>query len=207
MNQHTIKSLTPLLLAAALPFLNSCSSTSSNKASTEKAGVKISTTSTFKEGVPGGTLLETYKFTATVTRIDPQMRTVTLLAPDGTYATFKAGPQSATFARLATDQRVEASVARELIVFLGKAGAPATEGPTAAAALAAKDGTSDVFVTKWLHRDAVVAAVDQKQRLVALTFSDGTSKTFPVRKDVDMAMMKNGDDVVILIGSAATLSF
>jgi hypothetical protein len=100
---------------------------------------------------------------------------------------------------------VKTSVARELVVFLRKNGPPPLEGTGAASTLAEKHGTNDVLVAKQERRDAIVAAVDPRKREVTLKFTDGTSKTFPLRKDVDAGELHAGDDVVIQTGAAVTL--
>jgi hypothetical protein len=196
MKPHQPNRLLLALLATALPLFTSCSSTPK----VEKSG-----TSSYKQGVPGGILVETYDFTGTITRVDPNARTVTLLAPDGSYNTFKASPGDKQFAQYRDGEKVKASVARELIVFLKKSGGPIANGPSAQSTLAAKEGAIDVLVSKEERRDAIVAAVDKQQRLVMLKFSDGTTKTFPVRKDVNVGEMHPGDEVVILTGSAVAL--
>src|SRR6266403_1975108 len=74
------------LLAAATLALSSCSSTVYGPIDDKTQGV------TYEKGVPGGTVVETYKVTATVTGIDAPARKVTLVAQDGKETTVKCGP-------------------------------------------------------------------------------------------------------------------
>ncbi|HMP82954.1 MAG TPA: hypothetical protein PKA41_09670 [Verrucomicrobiota bacterium] len=190
--------LATVLACGVLPFLASC-------ASSGTAPVKKSTSTSLKKGVPGGILVETYEIPVTVTRIDRGARTVTLLAQDGTYNTFKAGPQDPAFDQLREGELIKARVAREMIIFLGKEGPPDMDDLSAKSTLEHKPASSDVLYGKRERRDARIAAVDTQQRLVALLFLDGSTQTFPVRKDVDMSELTPGADVVILTGAAVTL--
>jgi hypothetical protein len=44
---------------------------------------------------------------------------------------------------------------------------------------------------------ATVVAIDAQKRKATLRFEDGTSKKFPIRKDVDLSKRKVGEKVVI----------
>src|SRR5262249_46665939 len=52
---------------------------------------------TYEPGVPGGTVVETYDLTATVTEVDASTRKVTLVAKNGKKATVKCGPEVINF--------------------------------------------------------------------------------------------------------------
>jgi len=75
MKPDLIKLSTLALLPVAWLILTGCSATTK---------VDKTTTTAFKEGVPGGVLAQTYQTTATVTAIDPATRQVTLVARTAT---------------------------------------------------------------------------------------------------------------------------
>ena len=164
------------------------------------------TTTAYREGVPGGTLVETYKITATVTAVDAGTRKVTLVAPDGSRNTFTAGSHYRNFDQLRVGDAVQATVTRELVVLPGQNGVPPNDDHSAALPVVPAGEPSGVLKADTVQRSAKVGAIDQKGRQVTLQFQDGTSKTFPVRKDVDMKRMKVGEDVVIRTTSAVVLS-
>ena len=80
-----------LFAAGALLFV-SCSSVYSPLSKTPGA--------MYKKGVLGGTVVEAYQLTATVTAIDVPARTISLVAKDGQKATVKCDSSVANFERL-----------------------------------------------------------------------------------------------------------
>src|SRR5690349_13021703 len=103
------------LLPSALLLLTSCSSTPE---------VQKATTTDYRKGLPGGTLVETYKVTLTVANLDAASHKVTFVAPDGSRNTFTAGAGDRSFHKLKAGDQVQATVIRQLVVFLRKDGAP-----------------------------------------------------------------------------------
>ena len=188
------KITTLALLPAALLFLISCSSTPTVEKTTKVA---------YKEGVPGGVLVETYQTAAKVAAVDAANKKVTLLAPDGSKNTFKAGPKGIDFDHLRVGDTVKAFVTRQLVVYLNKDGPPPINGETALPSRADHPG---VLKSDTVQRGAKVGAIDLRHRHVTLQFPDGTSATFEIRKDVDLSKVKLGEDVVIRSTSAVTLA-
>jgi hypothetical protein len=76
------------LLSSSILLFTSCSTEPKG----ESAGFAA-----VQQGVPGGTIVETYKVTATVTAVDAVSRKVTLTMADGAKTTFKAGPEVVNF--------------------------------------------------------------------------------------------------------------
>ena len=194
---HPLQIAASAVLPAALLLLSSCASA---------PNVEKTTVAAYREGVPGGTLVETYKITATVTAIDAASRKVTLVAPDGSRNTFAAGPGYKSFDQLRVGEDVQATVTRQLVVWLGQNGAPPSANSAAALPLLPAGEASSVLKADTVQRSAKVGAIDPKERHVTLQFPDGTSKVFPVRKDVDMKRMNVGEDVVIRTSSAVMLT-
>src|SRR5208282_1074557 len=102
MKSDLIKLSTLALLSVASLLLTGCSSATR---------VDKATTTTFKTGVPGGTLTQTYQATATVKAIDSINRQVTLAAPDGSQNTFTAGPK-VVLDQIKAGDEVKVTVAR-----------------------------------------------------------------------------------------------
>lgn len=187
-----------IALLAALPatllLFTSCSTPAKVDKSTEVA---------FQAGVPGGVLLESYQTIARVIGVDATNREVTLLAPDGSRNTFKAVPQNTSFTRFHLGDTVNASVTRQLVVFLSKDGAPPID---AQVALPSKLDPKHVLTSEMRQRTAKVGALDLKHHRATLQFADGISKTFDIRKDVELAQVKLGDEVIIRTTSSVTMA-
>jgi hypothetical protein len=183
--------------AAAALMLGSCAS----KPEDEK---NISTT--YREGVPGGTWLESYKIPLTVAAIDPASRTLTLVAADNSRNTFTAGPDFKGFDKLKVGDQVQAAVAKELVIFLRQHGLP-PEADTSAAKALIKDGDqSGVLKADPAEKTAKVTALDRSQGQATLQFADGTTRNVSVRRDVNLWKYKPGEEVVIRTRSAVVLN-
>ncbi len=176
------------LLPATMLALTSCT--------TEPKGEGARLTA-IQPGVPGGVMIETYQETATVTGIDKATRKITLVTKDGAKSTFKAGPEVANFDQIQVGDQVKATVTEQLVVFARKAGEPSRDGAAAAVALAPLGDKPGVLMAETVEVTAKVKSIDVKHQKATLLFPDGTSKTFKVRKDVDLTKRTAGEDVVI----------
>jgi translation elongation factor P/translation initiation factor 5A len=182
------------LLPAAWLILTGCSSTPK---------VEKTTTTAFQEGVPGGTLTQTYQADATVTAIDPVTRQVTLTAPDSSQNTFMAGPK-VVLDQIKAGDKVKVTVARELVVYLNHNDLPASTSP--AAMVGATPGVRPgVLTADTVELTATVEAIEMPKHEATLHISDGRTGTFKVRQDVDLAQMKPGTTVYIRITAAAAI--
>jgi hypothetical protein len=184
-------------LPAVLVALASCASSPQ---------VEKMTTTAYQPGVPGGTLVETYKITVTVAEIDTTARKVTLAAADGSRNAFTALPGDRTFEQLKVGEQVQATVTRQLVVILRKNGVALNSAPMIAAGLAPDVAGSDVLKADTVQRIARVSAVDPKHHQATLDFLDGTSQRLNVRRDVNLQQVEPGEQVVIRTTSAVVLS-
>jgi hypothetical protein len=157
-----------LLLAAALVTLTSCSSTSSPPPPVGSGEVS------YKEGVPGGLLVQTVKLTASVAAIDQDKRIVTLQRFDGKKFPVEMGPGVANFDQIRVGDRLTATVTQKVAVSMDNNQAASAEG---------------VRIT------AKVIAIDAEKRTATLRFEDGTIETVPVRADLDLSRHKVGEQV------------
>lgn len=197
MKPITLKLTVLALLPAAFLAFISCSSTPPGESS------RIVAT---QEGVPGGTILETYKITATVTAVDAASRNVTLALRDGTTTVFKAGPEVVNFNQIQVGDQVKATVAEQLVVFARKNGEPANDGAAAAIALAPVGAKPGGLMANTVEVTAKVEAIDLKHRKATVRFPDGHSQTFKIRKDVDMTKARLGDEVVFRATEALAIT-
>ena len=204
MKSKIVRFATIALLPAGMLAFTSCSSTP--KAEENAPQGQSATMVAAQKGVPGGTIVQTYKTTATVTATDAANRKVTLRLQDGTKATFNAGPEVANFAQIQVGDLVNATVAEQLVVFVRKSGEPASDGETAAVALAPIGAKPGAVVANTVEVTAKVEAIDLDHRKATLRFPDGTSKTFSVRQDVDMTKAKLGDEVVFRTTEALAIT-
>lgn len=179
------------LLPAALLIFCSCSSTP------KTAELHQTTVVETQPGVPGGVTVNTYQSSATVTAIDAATRSVTVVSPNGATATFKCGPAVLNFDQIHVGDVIRAKLTKEAVVFLRPADEPATDGQAGAIALPAKGGQPGIAMGDTVEVTATVEAINLKRHEATLLFPDGTTKTVPVRPDVDLTKAKLGQHVVI----------
>jgi hypothetical protein len=179
-----------VLAAAALLILTACATTSPPPPPTAEGGVA------YKEGVPGGVIVNTVEVSARVTAIVKDDRELTLLAPDGEKYTVEVGPEAVNFDQIRVGDLVKATVTEELVIFMDDAGAPAGEGEAGVVALAPKGAKPGGVVASTRQVIATVVAIDRTNRTATLRFDDGETETFPVRDDIDLGQHKVGERVV-----------
>ncbi len=148
-------------------------------------------------GVPGGTTVDTYQSSATVTGIDADTRSVTVVSPNGAMATFKCGTNIINFAQIHIGDQIRATLTREVVVFLRPADEPVTDGGVGMIALPMKGEKPGFAVGDTMEVTTTVKAVDLQRHEATLLFPDGTTKTVPVRPDVDLTKARLGQQVVI----------
>lgn len=182
---------------AALLVLVSCAS---------KPGDEKNLSSSYRQGVPGGTWLESYKAGVTVTAIDRASRKITLVASDNSQNTFTAGPDFKGFDQLRVGEQVQAAVAREVVVFLRQHGMPPEADKSAAKALVKDGQQSGILKSETVEKTAKVTAISPNQGQATLQFADGTTHDITVRNDVNLWTVKVGEEVVIRTRSAAVLN-
>jgi hypothetical protein len=187
----------PAVSCAALLLSPSCASKPEDEKNTSTA---------FRQGVPGGTWVESYKIPVTVAAIDPANHKVTLVASDNSQTTFTAGRDFKGFDQLKIGDQLQAAVARELVIFLRQHGAP-PEADLSAAKELIKDGEhSGVLKADTVEKTAKVTAISPNQGQATLQFTDGTTRDVTVRRDVNLWSFKLGEEVVIRTRSAVVLN-
>lgn len=197
MKPITLKLTILALLPAATLVFTSCST----EPKAEDPGWTAS-----QYGVAGGVKIATGRVTATITGVDKATRKVTLVTKDGAKQAFTAGPEVANFAQLEVGDQVKATVTEQLVVFVREPGQPSDDGAAAAVALAPLGEKPGALMASTVEITAKVKSIDVKHRKATLLFPDGTTKTFPVRQDVDLTKHRVGDEVVIRATEAIAVS-
>lgn len=165
--------------------------------------VESDTSTHIKQGVPGGTIVQTNKISATVTGIDAAHRKLTLVTPDGKKSKVKAGPEVVNFPQIRIGDQLNITATEQLVVRMAKPGEKTDDHASGSVNLAPVGAKPGIMTAETYQTAATVTAIDAKTRVATLQFADGTLKKFAVRKDVDLSQRKVGEKVLIL----ATESF
>lgn len=72
--------------------------------------------------------------------------------------------------------------------------------------LAPKGAKPGGVVAQTTQVTATITAINQQKRTATLRFDDGSTRTFPVRTDVDLSKRNVGDKVVFRLTEALALS-
>lgn len=156
------------------------------------------------EGTPGGVVVRTSRLTATVASVDRPTRRVTLLSPAGIKQTVKAGPDVINFDQIRVGDQLNLVVTEELVVAMG--GPEDADGGAAVVALAPQGAQPGGLLAETVQVTATVAALDPAARTATLQFADGSTRTFPVRRDVDLGKRQVGDKVRFRITESVAIT-
>jgi hypothetical protein len=192
--------LFPWVLAAAALTLTSCSSNVYGPMDESGSGA------TFQQGVPGGTVVDTHDFHATITSIDSAARKVTLRGENGEKETVKCGPGVVNFEQLRVGDVVQATLTSEVTVAMADAANPLPRMDTSTVAVAPRGAKPGILVAETQQYTATITKIDLKRRQAVLRFPDGSLRTFEVRKDVDMTQRKVGEEVSVRVALSIAVS-
>ncbi|MDZ7579911.1 MAG: hypothetical protein U5R30_04610 [Deltaproteobacteria bacterium] len=189
-----------ILLSAACITLTACTTVS------PPPPAETTSSAAVQEGVPGGVFVNTVNVSARVTAIDKTNRKVTLLGPDGDKVTVKVGPAAVNFDQIRVGDLVNATLTEELVVYLDEEGASAPDGSAAMVALAPKGAQPGGLMAETMQVTATVTAIDRANRTATLQFEDGSTKTLPVRDDIDLNQREVGEKVVFQVTEMIAIS-
>ncbi|NJM54698.1 MAG: copper-binding protein [Verrucomicrobiae bacterium] len=158
---------------------------------------RLSAGAAFVEGTVGGVFVETLEISAKIAAIDKASRKVTLISEDGIKQVVKVGPEVINFDQIRVGDQLKVELTEELVVQIG--GKDDVSGGAALVALAPKGAKPGGLVAEAVQVIGTITAIDTDGRTAMLKFEDGTTKTFPVRDDVDLAGRKVGDKVVFRV--------
>jgi hypothetical protein len=160
----------------------------------------------YEKGVPGGTVVETYDVTATVSDIDVDARKLTLVAKNGKKSTVECGPEVINFDQIRIGDVVKATVTSELTVAMANASAARIETSNTTVALGPKGEKPRGLVAATQQYTATITKINLKRRQATLRFPDGSKRTFNVRKDVDLTQRKVGEEVTFQVAMSMAVS-
>jgi hypothetical protein len=163
---------------------------------------------------------------ARVTAIDHANRRVMLLGPNGEKKTVTVGPEAVNFDQVRVGDLVNVRATEELVVGLvperaavpeGKAVQslgyidteavdPMPDGAAGIVALAAEGAQPGGLVAGTIRTTATVVAIDHAMRTATLKFKDGSTKTFPVRADIDLSRHQVGERVFFQLTEMIAIS-
>lgn len=148
-------------------------------------------------GEPGGLLVETTEYLATVTALDAASQRITLVDAQGQRRTYQTGPMTGAMRSMKRGDHVRVTVTAQYLSFVHKPGSDTDHGDTRATRIVHPQGAQPGMLwsstTEWSGR---IASVDLKKRMATVVFPDGRRQTCQVRPDVDMTRHKAGEEVV-----------
>ena len=179
--------LLPIALSFGAFFLVSCATPEPPPAAEGESTVA------YEEGVPGGEMVNTVEVSARVTSIDRFDRRVTLLKSDGETVSVSVGPEAVNFDKIEAGDLVKVTLTERLLVYLDTDNSASIGGSAAVMAIGAQGGG---LVAETTETVGTVTAIDHERRTATLEFPDGSTRTFPVRGDIDLTRHGPGERVV-----------
>lgn len=164
-----------------------------------RIGSEVSGAAVTAKGVPGGAIVQTRELTATVVEIDNVSRRLTLLSKDGIKQTVKVGPEAVNFDQIRVGDTLKVEVTEELVVQMADPGEPTDTGAATVVALAPKGAKPGAVMAATKQVIGTVTAIDPLKRTATLKFEDGSSGSFPVRSDINLAQRKIGEKVAFRV--------
>ena len=180
---------------AAIAFVSAATLTFTSCSSTPKGGSEPTVTT--QEGVPGGTMVETYTTKASVQAIDAATREVTMVTSEGKTSKIIAGPKVKNFNQIQIGDQITATVTKTVDVSLLEPGETRGASQSSVSGSASEGTKPSATRSDTAEATARIEALDAKDRKVTLRFSDGTAETFDVRKDIDMSKAHLGQEILI----------
>jgi hypothetical protein len=134
-----------------------------------------------------------------VAAIDHANRNMTLVGPDGKKVDIKAGADLVSFDQLQVGDRLKFTLTEEIVVYLEKDGESIPDESKRKVTLTPKGARPGGVIADTTQVTATIMAMDSSGHTVTLQFADGSSKTSPVRDDIDLGRYTVGEKVVFLI--------
>jgi hypothetical protein len=198
MSTNTLRQGLAPLLAAAMLALVSCATTNGTGGDVAEDVTAIATPQ-------GAVVVDTFTVTETVAVVDAAKRKVTLVSAGGQKTTYKVGPEAVNFGQIRVGDQVRATLTEEAAVFIGR-GAPPSALVGAGVALAPVGAKPGGVIVDTMQETVKVTSVDETNRRVTILFRDGTSKTVKVGEKADLASVRPGDDVTVVLSEGLALA-
>jgi hypothetical protein len=116
------------------------------------------------------------------------------------------GPETINFDQSRVGDTLKVEATAELVVQMAAPGQSAVDDSAGLVALAPKGAKPGGVIAETTQVIGTVTAIDQPTRTATLRFEDGSTKTFPVRSDVDLGKRKVGEKVVFRATEMVALS-
>lgn len=164
-----------------------------------------------EEGVPGGIFTDTLDLSAEVIAMDMETRALTLKNSEGEELDIQVGPQAVNFDQIQVGDIVKAKIIKELVIGLVPAEVEMPSGASEAIEKVAPDGTAGLVagavkgampagvMAETTQITATIEAIDMENRTATLSLEDGTTRTVPVRDDIDLSQREVGEKVMFYL--------
>ena len=195
----TAKLPLPLLLLA----LSACSPT---PPPSEQLDSQANVTTATAEGIAGGIIQASERVTATVVEINQSERTFVLQDDAGHRRQIAAPAEMINFPQLKVGDVVDAEVTIETLIYVADAADVPADGGEGLAVAAAEGEKPGVLAAQQEQISATVIAVDVENHSATLELADGSLRTVPVRRDIDLSPLAIGKKVVIITSTALAVS-
>ncbi len=150
-------------------------------------------------GEAGGVVEQVFTVGAKVSAIDRLSRRITLTGDDGSKGAFTAPAEMRNFDQLKVGDRVNATIAERLVIFVRSSGEDPSLTHASALATAPRGAKPGALAAEAYELIATVKSIDPATRQATLAFVDGSTETVTARQDVDLSKYKPGDSVVIRV--------
>jgi hypothetical protein len=187
------------IAAGLFTLLIACSEKNNSPAATDVPTQVTSEESiSYEEGTPGSVRQNITTITAAVQSIDYEKRTLTVTDTDGKQLTIIAPPDAVTFQEIRQGDQVNIEYVEQVVISMPD---PALATPVEDSAETKVDHAPDgdkpaLEVQSSQVITAKVTAIDEKNHVAKLQFSDGSSRMVNVRPDVKLKREFLARDVV-----------
>jgi hypothetical protein len=156
---------------------------------------------------PGAVVVEQITHTATVVKIDSAKRVVTLKKEDGSMQSYVLGDDVKNFNQIKVGDVVNSSVIESVAVFVRKSNEQPDATVSKSISVAPKGDKPGMVMTDTFELVARVTAIDLDKGLITVNTADGSTKTFPIDKNVkNFKNIKTGDDVILNVTVAMIIA-
>ncbi len=156
--------------------------------------------------IDAGVEVETATATCRIVSLNPLQRALALRRPDGSLATYHAGPEVVNFDQLKTGDEVVATVTETIALFVVKGSVlPGVAGGTVVAR-APKGATPGGMALSTLDYNATILDVDPESRRVLLKYGPDQATSIKAGPGVDLTKLAVGDDVLVRATEAMAIT-
>lgn len=146
-------------------------------------------------------------FTATISAIDYQARTVTLRSESGEARKFRVGPEVQNFSQAKVGDRVTIGYVQAVAMDVGPDDGSFRPSVTTTFDRAAPGSKPAALATQTVTLKASVEAIDHDKRLIALRGPEGNTVTLKVGETAQrFREVKKGDRVVVVYSEAIAIA-